>query len=249
MTHLYRAMAVAALFGISSPALANEGGVYVTVFGGIDAPDEEKIDGRNAAGDLRDIDVALDDGKVIGAALGVAGADSSWGRLRAEVEFSFRKSDLEGLTLNGVPRTVVDGSDVSIGAGMLNAYFDTPKLLDRLRFGVGAGFGVASVNHEIGYLIAVPPAIGTIPGQVQIAIPSSETGYAYQLIGMAEVELSRNLSLIGDVRYFDLGDVQVERFVLNSFINGVPTTTGTLDSILDADYSTTSFTVGIRYKF
>lgn len=249
MPRLSCTIAAAALFGVATPAFAEEGGVYVSIFGGIDTPDEEKLDGQNAAGDLRDIDVALDDGKIFGGALGVAGADSSWGRLRAEVELSFRKSDQEGLTLNGVPRTVIDGSDVSVGAGMLNAYYDTPKFFDRVRFGVGAGFGVASVNHEIGYLIAVPPAIGTIPGQIQIAIPSSETGYAYQLIGGVEVELSSKLSLIGNVRYFDLGDVQVERFVLNSFINGVPTTTGTLDSVLDADYSTTSFTVGVRYKF
>ena len=88
-------------------ALADDGGIYVSVFAGIDAPDDEKINGRNAAGDLRDIDVALDGGKIIGVALGIASADSSWGRLRGELELSLRKSDLDGLTLNGVPRTVI----------------------------------------------------------------------------------------------------------------------------------------------
>jgi opacity protein-like surface antigen len=73
--------------------------------------------------------------------------------------------------------------------------------------------------------------------------------HAYQLVGAMEVELSSKLSLTADARYFDLGDVQTERFVLNSLINGVPTTTGTLDSILDARYATSSFTVGFRYKF
>lgn len=249
MRQSFRIIAAAAVLGLATPAAAQERGAYVTVFGGVDAPADEKIDGRNAAGDLRDIDVGFDDGSMFGVALGLTGPDRSWGRARAEIEFSYRESGLEELTLNGVSRTVVDGSEVSMSAGMLNVFYDTPQMFDRLRFSVGAGFGAASVDHQIHYLIAVPPATGSIPGQVQIAIPTTEAAYAWQLIGAAEIALTPSLSLTGDIRLFDLGDVQVERFVLNSFINGTPTTTGTLDSILDADYATTSVAVGLRYRF
>jgi opacity protein-like surface antigen len=242
-------VAAASVLGLATPAAGQERGAYVTVFGGMDAPVDEKIDGRNAAGDLRDIDVGFDSGSIFGAALGLASTERSYGRARAEIEFSHRESQLGDLTLNDVDRTVVDGSEVSVSAGMLNVFYDTPQMFDRLRFSVGAGFGAASVDHQIHYLIAVPPATGSIPGQVQIAIPTTEATYAWQLIGAAEIALTPSLSLTGDIRYFDLGDVQVERFVLNSFINGAPTTTGTLESILDADYATTSVTVGLRYRF
>lgn len=241
--------AAAALMCASSLAHAGDQKVYVAAFGGIDMPDDESLDGTNAAGDLRDIDVLLDNESVVGLAFGVATSELGFGRFRGEIEASFRQSDLSGLTLNGVAREVLDGSHVSVAAGMVNLNYDTPKLFDRLRFTAGAGFGVAAIDHQIRYLIVVPPAIGSIPGNVQIAIPSTEATYAYQLIGGAEFALSESLSLTADVRYFDLGNVQAERFVLNSFIGGVPTTIGTLDSILDADYATTSVTVGLRLAF
>jgi opacity protein-like surface antigen len=249
MTRLQRLAAAALVAAFASTAAKAEPETYVAVFGGIDLPDDERINGTNANGDLRDIDVGFDQGELFGAALGIVSDDFSFGRVRGEIEFSSRESDLESLSLNSVDRTVNAGSHVSVQAGMLNAYYDTPQFFDRVRFSLGAGLGVAAIDHQIRYLIAVPPAIGSIPGQIQIAIPSSEVAHAYQLIGAMEVELSSKLSLTADARYFDLGDVQTERFVLNSFINGVPTTTGTLDSILDARYATTSFTVGFRYKF
>ena len=239
----------AALIGTTSAAHAEEPKVYIAAFGGIDMPDDERLDGTNADGQLRDIDVLLGDDSVVGLALGVATPEQSFGRFRGEIEASFRQSDLGGLTLNGVAREVLDGSHVSVAAAMVNLSYDTPQLFDRLRFTAGAGFGVAAIDHQIRYLIAVPPAIGAFPGNVQIAIPSTETTHAYQLIGGAEFALNKSFSLTADVRYFDLGNVQAERFILNSFIGGVPTTIGTLDSILDADYATTSFTVGIRYQF
>jgi len=236
------------LLGLSTqPAAAQD--PYVTLFAGLDKAADEAIDGRNAAGDLRDIDIAFDNGALVGGALGVSTRETAHGRARAEIELSYRTSELEGLTLNGVDRVIADGTEVGVAAGMLNLFYDTPQFQNRVRFSLGAGLGAAAINHDIRYLIAVPPATGSIPGQIQIAIPTSEATWAWQLIAGAEIALSPKLSLTGDVRYFDVGDVQVERFVMNSFINGAPTTTGTLDSVLDADYGAASLTIGLRYRF
>ncbi|GAA0630120.1 hypothetical protein GCM10009422_29560 [Brevundimonas kwangchunensis] len=250
MRHSPRILVAASAFlALSSAPAAAQQGPYVAVFAGFDKPADEAIDGRNAAGDLRDIEVAFDNGVLFGGALGVATRETVHGRGRAEIELSYRSSELESLTLNGVDRVIGDGSEVGVAAGMLNLFYDTPQIQDRFRFTVGAGFGAASINHDIRYLIAVPPATGSIPGQVQIAIPTSEATWAWQLIAGAEIALSPTLSLTGDIRYLDPGEVQVERFVMNSFINGAPTTTGTLDSVLNAEYSTTSVAVGLRYRF
>ncbi len=248
MTLKFTAAVAAAFVGMAAPAAA-EHTAYVTGFAGADSPDSEALDGSNAAGQVRDIDVSLEDGAVSGLAIGVASTDYSFGRFRAEVEASFRQSDVGGVRLNGVDRVVLEGSEVSVAAGMINLVYDTPVYFERLRFSAGAGFGIASIDHEIRYLVVTPAAIGTFPGNLQIAIPATETTYAYQIIGGVEVALSPHWSLVGDIRYFDLGEIQAQRFILNTIIDGVPTTNGTLDSILDAEYSTTSVTAGLRFTF
>lgn len=242
-------VAAAAIISFAPLANAGEHKVYITGFAGTDMPDEEALNGVNAAGQVRDIDVALEDASVLGLALGVASPDYSFGRLRAEAEVSFRESDVEGVTLNGVPRVFIEGSNVSVTAGMINVLYDTPVFFDRVRFSAGAGFGIAGIDHEIQYLVVTPGAIGPNPGNFRIAIPTTEVTYAYQLIGGVDLALTPHWSIVGDVRYLDLGDAQAQRFITNSIINGVPTTLGTLDSVLDADYSTTSYTIGLRYTF
>ncbi len=238
--------AAAAAFAFAASASAQERSVYVGVFGGGDFVEDESINGANAAGAVRDIDVEFDTGSVFGAVVGVAGAEQSWGRIRGEVEASFREADMSALALNGVARQFNPASEVSVSSALVNAYYDSPLYADRVRFFAGAGFGIAGIDHEIRYLVANAAATG---GNLQILIPTTETTFAYQLIGGAEVELGGNWSLIGDVRYFDLGDVQVERFIANSIIDGTATNNGTLDSVLDADWSTISATVGLRYRF
>jgi hypothetical protein len=222
---------------------------YFGVFGGIDIRDDQNLNGQTPGGAVRDIVVDYDNGWVFGANIGIAGRDYAWGRVRGEVEFAFRKADVGALALNGVDRVVQDGSETTVTTGLVNAYYDSPLLYDRLRLSVGAGFGIANINHGINYLVANAAAIGTIPGQLQIALPSSETTYAWQLIGAAEVKINETLSFVGDVRYLSINDVQVERYVGNSIINGVATTQGTLDSILKTDLQSVTVTGGLRVTF
>lgn len=253
-------IAAASIIALASaaPAMAGDGygtqakslnKFYFGVFGGVDLRDDQNLDGATPGGAVRNIEVEYNDGSIFGANVGIAGKDYSWGRLRGEVEFAYRTSDVENLALNGVGRVVLDGSKTEITTGFVNAYIDSPVYFDRVRFSLGAGFGLANVNHGINYLVANAAAIGTIPGNLQIALPSSETTYAWQVIGGTEIKMTDTISLVGDIRYTEINDVQVERYVQNSIINGVATTQGTLDSILKTDLSSVSVTGGVRVSF
>jgi opacity protein-like surface antigen len=243
-------VSAAALVGplVAESALAQtaDNRFYASVFGGAETLDDESITGANAAGQARNINVEFGDGSVFGAAVGVTGGDMSFGRFRGEFETAFRQSDVEALALNGTARQFNPSSEVSITTAMVNAYYDTPVFWERVRAFGGVGFGIAGVDHEIRYLVANAAATG---GNLQILLPSSETTYAYQLILGSEIELSPSWSLSGDVRYLDVGDVQVERYIGNSILNGVATNNGTLDSVLDADLTSISATIGLRFKF
>jgi opacity protein-like surface antigen len=234
------------MIAVSSAAHAQENRFYVAGTFGSDAFDDETISGANAAAQRRDINVEFDNGGYYGVALGLLATESTYGRVRGEVEASFRSADVQALALNGVARNVAEGSEVSVASGMINGFYDTPVYFDRFRLYAGAGLGIAGVDHEIRYLVANPAATG---GNLQIIIPSSEMTVAYQFIGGAEVALSPSWSLTADVRYFDAGDVQVERYIGNTIINGTATNIGTLDSVLDADLSSVTASAGIRYRF
>ncbi len=211
--------------------------VYVGAFTGLHAADTQEMRGANAAGAQRNIDIEYDDAALFGVNLGVAGPDYGWGRLRAEIEVAHRENDVDQLILNGVERGVRDGSHTSVTTAMVNAYWDSRLLQDRFRVGAGAGFGLAGIDHEVRYRVERPASAG---GDLAIAIPNTETTFAYQLIGQGEWELGANLSLVGDVRYFDAGAFQAERYVL---------TTGAFDSVLDTDWTATEATIGLRYRF
>lgn len=226
-----------------------QNGFYITAFTGGDSPDKEVLDGVNAAGLARLNVVTLDEGSIYGAALGVASPEYRFGRLRAELELSARKSDVEGVDLNGVARTVRPDRSVGVTTGQVQLIYDTPVFFDRVRFHAGAGYGLANVNHDIGYLVPNAAAIGSSPGNILIGITNSETTSAHQFIAGAELVLTSKWSLTADVRTLEVGDMQTQRFVENTIINGTPTTIGTLDSVQDADYSSTSWTVGLKYSF
>lgn len=222
-----------------------ERNLYVGALAGTSMPAEETLFGANEADVLRDIVIDFDSTNYLGANLGVVVADGSPGRVRAEVELSHWQAGVDALSLNDVDRVVLDGSEASVAAGFINAWYDSPRFFDRMRLSVGIGAGIAGVDNEVQYLVANAAATG---GQAHIAIPSTEVTYAYQLMVGVEFELSPGWSLVGDARKIELGDYQVERYILNTPGVGAGTN-GTLDSILDAEWSATTFSLGMRYTF
>lgn len=199
--------------------------------------DDSELRGSNVAGARRDIDISLEEDGFLAASLGVVANDGEYGRLRFEAEFAQHEADVDDLLLNGVPRSVRGGSDVSATTGMINAVYDTPLFAERFRGFAGVGFGVGSIDHEVRYLVERPAAAG---GDLAIAIPSTETTYSYQFMVGAEAMLTERFSVVLDARFVDFGDTQAERYVLTS---------GALDSVLDNEISTTAISLGLRYQF
>jgi opacity protein-like surface antigen len=209
---------------------------YVSVHAGQDVQDDEQIRGANAAGLPRNNDLTFADGRVYALALGVNAFEGDWGRVRFDAELSQREADVETIALNGVRHTIRQGSHVRMTAAMLNAWYDTPLYFDHLRFYAGVGAGIANIDHQVRYQITG----GANPSNAQIAIPSAEPTWAYQLVGGVDYALTPNWSVLADVRMVEFGDTQIQRFNL---------TAGALDSVNDAEKSSVSITAGLRYAF
>jgi opacity protein-like surface antigen len=210
---------------------------YASIHAGQDVQDDESIRGFNVANLPRNNDLTFADGRVYAAALGVNAFQGDWGRVRFDAELSHREADVETIFLNNVEQTIRQGSHVLMTAAMLNAYYDTPVYFDHVRFYAGVGAGIASIDHQVRYRITG----GATPSLANIAIPTSEPTWAYQLVGGGEYILTPNWSLLADVRFVEFGNHQIERFNL---------TAGALDSVNDvSDKSSVSVTAGLRFSF
>lgn len=229
------ATAIVALAGIASPALAQDestGGVYVSGSAGIVTSDDQLINGANAAGAPRRIITDMDKGSAFALAIGYVTKDASWGRVRGELELAKQQADLKALSLNGVDRALIGEPDKSVKTGMVNIFYDTPTILGPVRAELGAGIGKSKIDYNIRYNVsATGPAI---------EIPSNPSQGAYQLMAGLSGRVSGGLELFTQFRYLKLKDHRVERY---------NRTAGTLDSTLDAVYSSKSFNFGLRYVF
>lgn len=174
----------------------------------------------------------METGSAIAIAVGYATKDDNWGRVRAELEFSKQKADLRALSLNGVDRALIGEPDKSVETGMVNVFYDTPAILGPVRAEFGAGIGRSKMDYNIRYNVtANGPAI---------EIPTNPSQGAYQLMAGLSGRVSGGLELFTQFRYLKINDHQVERF---------NRTAGTLDSTLDAEFSSQTFLVGARYVF
>jgi opacity protein-like surface antigen len=236
LTALAAATTIVTALSPATEAQTPERRFYVSVHAGQDRQEDEGIRGANVANLPRNNDLTFSDGRVYIAALGINAMERDWGRIRFDAELSQREADVDTLALNGVQQTVRQGSHVLMTAAMLNAYYDTPTYFDHLRFYAGVGVGIANIDHQVRYRITG----GVNPSNANIAIPSAEPTYSYQLIGGAEYILTPSWSLLADVRRVEFGDTQIQRFNL---------TAGALDSVNDAPKSSTSITAGLRYSF
>lgn len=229
--------ALVVLAGVASPALAQDesnttGGIYASGSVGIVQSDDQLINGANAAGAPRRIITDMDKGSNFALAIGYATNDASWGRVRGELEFGSQKADLKALSLNGVNRALIGEPDKSVKTGMINVFYDTPAFLGPVRAEFGAGLGKSKVDYNVRYNVsATGPAI---------EIPTNASQGAYQLMAGLSGRVTGGLELFTQFRYLKVKDHKVERY---------NRTAGTLDSVLDAEYSSKSFNVGLRYVF
>lgn len=222
--------ALAATLGAGA-AHAADTPFYAGGFAGASFDDQHLFKGATPTGAARRIETPVKDGAYAGLTLGAVVVDADWGRVRVEGELASRQNKVEKLVLNDVQRQLIEGAKTATTT-MINVAYDTPKVFDRVRFSVGAGVGHASLDYDVRYMV-------TANGPF-IAIPTSVGVVGYQAMAGAQYDLTDRIELTTDVRYFEAGDHQVERF---------NHTTGALDSVLDADYSAVSVTAGARFRF
>lgn len=231
------ASAIVALVGFVSPAAAQDesaanGGVYASGSVGIVKSDDQLINGFTAAGAPRRIVTDMDKGSNFALAIGYATQDANWGRVRGELEFAGQKAEVKALALNGINRALIGEPDKSVKTGMINVFYDTPTFLGPVRAEFGAGLGKSKVDYNVRYNVAATgPAI---------EIPTNASQGAYQLMAGLSGRVTSGLEVFTQFRFLKVKDHKVERY---------NRTAGTLDSVLDAEYSAKSFNLGVRYVF
>lgn len=199
-------------------AQAYKGAFYVSIFGGLADQRETEFNYAPTA----KIKTTFDSGYAAGAALGYnLGQLSPTGGVRAEFEFSYRKSDVEDHSLNGGPALAGPTGEVETTAFMLNGYYDV--LLGRVVPYIGAGIGAANVNFKEFGVAAIPNVLD-----------DDETVLAYQGIAGVRYGLTDALSLGVEYRYFATSDVDV---------------TSAVGTSSKANYETHNGLVNLTYNF
>ncbi len=175
-----------------------------------------------------DSDSDYDNGIGIYAAIGKAHGNG----VRTELEYSYRNADIDQIDPNpgfaGVLAGDING-DTKIHALMVNALYDFQNGVDGITPYIGAGAGVARVNHSI--------AGANAGSGFSIAYGSFDYNFAYQGIAGVAVGLAEGLTLDLSYRYFNmLGNKY------NATINGV-------GSEVKANASSHNLFAGLRWNF
>ncbi len=137
--------------------------------------------------------------------------------MRAELEFSYRASDItqidpDGAGFSGLPAGSISG-DTTTYAIMGNILYDFTDFNDRFTPYVGAGAGFASIDHNIAGSLAG----GAPTAPLSIAYGETKNTLAFQGIAGVAVGLAEGLALDISYRYF-----QPLKSGLEGTLNGAP---------------------------
>ncbi|ALX96886.1 hypothetical protein AV650_26625 [Serratia fonticola] len=219
-------------------ASATEVKPYVSAFGGIDFGSKSDIYGHNPAGMLRDIDVKYKNSFIYGLSVGTNIYQGSYGSISAEFEYANRDLKTKSLSLNSVDRSLNGerGNSLKINSYMANVIYESNYIIDKLKYSMGAGIGLANMSYDVNYLVnnAATPT--------QVNIKSTNNPLAYQfMLGLA-YDFTENIAVLYNVKYFSVKDHNVNRYKLN---NGPG-----LESVLNSGFDDSwSMNLGLRYTF
>lgn len=197
-----------AMVALSMPAHASDW--YASGSIGITKTKDADINVSGVSGD-----VSFDNAANFSAALGKEITDKA----RAELELSYRKTDLDNLSALGVSGDV-DG-DLKTTALMVNGYYDvmsSGKISPYLTAGLGlAKHSVSTTNT-------------TLPGPVVVTgLSDDDTVIAYKLGAGVDFKAGANTSVFTQYNYFDTADMDF--------------------STTEADYGAHEIKIGARYSF
>ena len=216
---LSSAVFASALCTLSSPSLALEEGFYGAL--NLSVVDQKDTDFDYAPG--AKIDTSFDTGYGISGSYGYdTGKVWSLGGFRPEVEVGYNKADVDSHKLNG-------GSTLAGSAGDVDTFYVMANILHDFDTGtalvpyLGGGLGYANVSYNDFGVSAIPNVLD-----------DSDGGLAYQGIVGLGYQISQNLTLTLDYRYFATESLDVKTAVGNS------------TSIQNEQ---NKFNVGMRYGF
>ncbi|MEM8935423.1 MAG: OmpA family protein [Pseudomonadota bacterium] len=194
--------ATAAVFAVSTGAHAYEG-LYGAIGAGLSYLDRE-VDVSNdsvatTAPFLFDTSADYDSGIGVYGALGYAFGDG----FRTELEVSYRNNDISAIDPDGPGFTGFTGGtatgDSSALGILLNVIYDFEGLHDVITPYIGAGVGIANVDHSI----IAGPITGSVPtNPMSITYGADKWVAAYQGIAGVSVDLAEGLLLDVSYRYF-----------------------------------------------
>jgi len=136
--------------------------------------------------------------------------------IRVELEFFYTSANVANLTSNGA--TVPGTGSLSSFSGLVNVYYDSPKLADSpFRVYVGGGIGFASVNAN-GIAFSNLPFTGFIADRNNFVnappVNAAVATFAYQGRAGVSYDLSANTTLNLGYRYFGTSNADLVGSVL-----------------------------------
>ncbi len=212
-------LAVVAVVFLTASNAAADSGWYTGINLGLNYQEDQQNLGPSRA-----VDLDFDTGLLFSGHLGYKFRGSEFGRFRAEAELSYRENDVDEIFFNGAEQN--GRGEEEVLAGLVNLYYDFNLLSKRFKPFVGVGIGIANIEADVSYAAAF--------------IDDDDTAFAYQLLIGGEYLLTREISLVGDARFFVLDDPELTRF-------GGPAPVDFVD--LESEYDSFSLSVGLRYNF
>jgi OOP family OmpA-OmpF porin len=192
MRHSVSSLALLAALAVSANAFAQDMGAPKGLYlgGGLWAsiPQDSDLDG---GGTVNGSTVEFDTGWGGAGAIGYGYSNN----LRSEVELGYTSNDVDGVSGAGAS---AGSGDANVLSGMLNLLYDFPGLGKWTPY-VGGGFGAAYVSAEGG---------ATYSG-TRITFDDNDWTWAGQGIAGVGYQLTENLGMFADYRYFFTGDVDL----------------------------------------
>jgi len=224
-----------------------EPGFYISGHGGVSFLSDSTFEGvsdpvagipgpTGAAGVPLNVDVNYDTGYTFGGAVGYQLPFKYWGVFhpRLELEVSYLESDVSAGSFNGGNQTFQGSQDAVFV--YLNNYSDIKFSEDqKLVPYIGGGFGAAFVNSDVGYF----PGAATAP---TFAVTGDDTAFASHAAVGLSYELSENLDLYSEARYFRIYSTNLDR----TFVGGGA---NLFNGEVDDNIEGINVTAGVRLRF
>jgi opacity protein-like surface antigen len=242
LTALLSAIAIFAGSFASEAQSREDGGYYISGFGGLSFQSGQTNRPLAGAGNTA-IELDYDSGFVLGGSIGYKLPESSiFSGFRLELEASYREGDVEDNT--NLPNvTSVTGDTSSFGV-LANVLYDFDQIASDFfipYIGIGAGIaGVESdvvINGQVSDVINEPDSL--VPFRFQFG-GDTRTQFVYQGIVGATFPISDKFDFFIDGRYYSAGSVQFDNIITLPQLS---------EAEFDSDYDVIQVQAGFRFHF